>query len=180
MSTHIDRPRGGLPQAQRQSHGHRLRPVARAVLRPLIACLLLAFAACAPAAVSPAPEAEWAADRAEIMAALQGSAAAWNEADLRGHLAIYVDSVTFMTREGPRPGVEPVFESFTRSYWREGRPVQQLGFDEVNVRPLDRNAALVTGRFRLTGGDQPQQSGWFTLVWVRTAEGWKAVHDHSS
>src|SRR5690606_24617919 len=119
-------------------------------------------------------------DRTEILALLRGSAEAWNDADLRGHLGIYVDSVTFMTAEGPRPGVEPVFESFTRSYWQDGRPSQQLGFDEIVVRPLARDAALVTGRFRLTGGERPEQNGWFSLVWVRTAEGWRAVHDHSS
>lgn len=151
-----------------------------AALRPLIAALLLALSSCAPAATSPSTLSGWPSDRAEILAALQGSADAWNDSDLRGHLAIYVDSVTFMTREGPRPGVEPVFESFTQSYWRGGAPVQRLGFDQVTVRPLDRNAALLTGSFRLSGGGTAEQSGWFTLVWVRTGEGWKAVHDHSS
>lgn len=152
----------------------------RAELPLALSALLVALSACAPAAISPSTPATWSADRSEILSALQGSADAWNAADLRGHLAIYVDSVTFMTREGPRPGVEPVFESFTRSYWSEGRPVQQLGFDAVDVRPLDRNAALVTGRFRLTGGERPESTGWFTLIWIRTGQGWRAVHDHSS
>lgn len=158
----------------------RARRAPGARLWPLLTGLLLAFAACASPGTSPSPSAGWSADRTEILAALQASAEAWNDGDLRGHLAMYVDSVTFMTREGPRPGVEPVFESFTRTYWQEGRPLQQLGFDEVTVRPLDRDAALVTGRFRLTGGGQAEQSGWFTLVWIRAAEGWRAVHDHSS
>lgn len=146
-----------------------------------IAVLLLLSAACAsmPEA-GPAVPATWEADRAEILSRLRGSSDAWNRADLSGHLAIYVDTVTFMTGNGPRPGVEPVREAFSRTYWRDGRPLQRLDFEQVTIRPLDENAALQTGRFILSGGDREEQSGWFTLVWVRTAAGWRAVHDHSS
>lgn len=145
------------------------------------ALLLLLAAACAsvPPSGAGAP-ATWTADHAEIMQRLTASADAWNAADLSGHLAIYVDSVTFMTANGPRPRVEPVRESFSQRLWRDGRPLQQLGFDQVTLRPLDANSALQTGRFRLSGGGSPEQSGWFTLVWVRTADGWRAVHDHTS
>lgn len=149
---------------------------------PLLAVLALA-AACAPAAPPPgaAPvPATWPADRAAIEAALRESADAWNRGDLKGHLAVYVDSVTFMTSTGPRPGVAPVEEAFTRRYWRDGRPLQTLGFEQVTTRPLAPGAALQTGRFVLSGGGLAEQSGWFTLVWVRTPEGWRAVHDHTS
>jgi ketosteroid isomerase-like protein len=122
----------------------------------------------------------WAADEAAIRAATTASADAWNRGDLKGHVAIYVDSVTFMTRNGPRPGVAAVEQSFAATYFRDGQPKQQLRFEQVMIRRLDANAALETGRFVLSGGGEPDQSGWFTLVWVRTAAGWKAVHDHSS
>jgi ketosteroid isomerase-like protein len=36
----------------------------------------------------------------------------------------------------------------------------------------------VTGHFVLGGGGAAR-SGWFTLVWVRTATGWRILHDHS-
>jgi ketosteroid isomerase-like protein len=88
--------------------------------------------------------------------------------------------VSFMTGNGPRPGVEPVREAFSRTYWRNGQPLQRLDFEQVTIRPLDANSALQTGRFILSGGGRPEQTGWFTLVWVRTPEGWRAVHDHSS
>ena len=45
---------------------------------------------------------------------------------------------------------------------------------------LTPDAALATARFVLSGGGKPDQSGWFTLVWLRTPAGWRAVHDHSS
>ena len=126
------------------------------------------------------PEAAWAADEAAIRAATTASADAWNRGDLKGHVAIYVDSVTFMTRNGPRPGVAAVEQSFAATYFRDGQPKQQLRFEQVTIRRLDANSALETGRFILSGGGEPDQSGWFTLVWVRTPGGWKAVHDHSS
>ena len=69
----------------------------------LVALLAAAFAT-PPAGSGPVPQ-SWAADEARIRAAMVGSAEAWNRADLKGHLAIYVDSVGYMTRTGPRPGV---------------------------------------------------------------------------
>lgn len=145
--------------------------------------LFLFLAACAPAMSAPSPASEpatWAADQASIAAALQESSDAWNRADLRGHLAIYVDSVTYMTGNGPRTGVAPIEASFTRALWRDGRPKQNLRFEQTVIRPLGRDAALATGRFVLSGGGEADAAGWFTLVWVRTAAGWRAVHDHSS
>jgi ketosteroid isomerase-like protein len=144
--------------------------------------LLLVLAAACATSPRGGPEvpATWTADRAEILSRLRASSDAWNQADLSGHLAIYVDTVTFMTASGPRPGVEPVREAFTRAYWSDGRPLQRLDFEQVAIRPLDRNAALQTGRFILSGGGREEQSGWFSLVWVRTGDGWRAVHDHSS
>lgn len=146
-----------------------------------LAVVLQAVTACAPA-LSPGARApaDWEAAHSEILALLRASSDAWNDADLKGHLALYVDTVTFMTANGPRPGVAPVEEAFSRTYWRDGRPIQRLGFEQVVVRPLSEDAALQTGRFLLTGGGEPDRSGWFTLVWIRTADGWRAVHDHSS
>jgi ketosteroid isomerase-like protein len=76
--------------------------------------------------------------------------------------------------------VKAVEEAFTRSYFRDGKPKQTLDFSQLTVRFLSRDAALVTGHFQLTGGGEPDQAGWFTLIWIRTTAGWRAMHDHSS
>ena len=156
-----------------------IRP-ALLVVRMLL--VVVATAGCATAATRGASTvpATWAADEAEIRALTMASTEAWNRGDLKGHLAIYVDSVTFMTRQGPRPGVAAIEEAFTRTYFRDGKPKQQLRFEQVSLRPLGRDAALETARFILSGGGEPNQSGWFTLVWLRTPDGWRAVHDHSA
>jgi ketosteroid isomerase-like protein len=69
---------------------------------------------------------------------------------------------------------------YREKYFAGGRPLQALRFDDLAVRPLGPDHALVTGRFLLSGGGLADQSGRFTLVWVRTPEGWRILHDHSS
>ena len=144
-----------------------------AIRRIAVALLTAAFAAAAFAA-------EWAGDEAEIRRRIAESALAFNRGDLPGHLAIYDGSVTFMTKDGPRPGIAPIERAFREKYFRDGRPIQQLRFEQLAIRPLGPDAALATARWMLSGGDMPDQSGWFTLAWRRTPAGWRAVHDHSS
>jgi ketosteroid isomerase-like protein len=129
---------------------------------------------------APAASADWPADEAEIRRQLAASTDAFNRGDLPGHLAIYDAGVTFMTKEGPRPGIEPIEKAFRQSYFRDGQAIQQLRFEELAVRPLGPDVALATARWSLSGGDKPDQSGWFTLVLQRGSNGWRAVHDHSS
>jgi len=142
-------------------------------MRPLACAFFLtcALSGCASLQPDPFPG---------MFAALQASEDAWNRGDLKGHLAIYDESVTAMTRNGPRPGIAPIEDAFTKAYFRDGKPKQQLRTEQVNVRPLSAGSALMTGRFILSGGGEPEQSGWFTLVWQRTPAGWRVVHDHTS
>jgi beta-aspartyl-peptidase (threonine type) len=128
----------------------------------------------------PAIAADWAAEEADIRRQIDESTLAFNRGDLPGHLAIYDANVTFMTKDGPRPGIAPIEKAFRENYFREGRPIQQLRFEQLAIRPLGPDAALATARWILSGGEKPEQSGWFTLAWQRMPSGWRAVHDHSS
>jgi len=119
-------------------------------------------------------------DQAELVSLVQASAAAWNRGDLKGHVSIYDASVTVMTKSGPRPTIEAIEQSFGQAYFVNGKAKQQLSMDNITVRPLSASSALMTGKFVLSGGQEPTQSGWFTLVWLRTPKGWRAVHDHTS
>lgn len=115
-----------------------------------------------------------------MLASLAASAESWNRGDLKGHLAIYDPAVTAMTKNGPRPGVDAIESSFSRTYFKDGKPKQNLRMEQVVIRPLADGSAFMTGRYVLFGSELPEQSGWFTLVWLRTSAGWKVVHDHSS
>jgi uncharacterized protein (TIGR02246 family) len=137
----------------------------------------LLVAACArPSSVSgPAPE----NDAAAIRAVLDSTAAGWNRGDLSRYLWAYVDSATAMGANGPERGVGAIEGQMRRGFWRTGRPVQTLHYEHVEVRMLGDQHALVTGQYVLTGGGQPQRTGWFTTVWMRTPAGWRMMHDHS-
>lgn len=129
---------------------------------------------------APLAAADWPADEAAIRAALAASDDAFNRGDLASHLAIYDESVEFMTKDGPRPGIAPIEKAFSEHYFRDGKAIQQLSVDRLAVRRLTDDAALATARWTLQGGGLPDQTGWFTLVFLRTPAGWRAVHDHSS
>ncbi len=147
--------------------------------RAVVACLLLNMWACRPAA-SDAPVAVANDATTAIPAGLMASAEAWNNADLAGHIRPYADSATFMGGNGPIEGRERVGEALARSFWRDGKPKQQLSFDRIAVRPLGDRHALATGHFVLTGGGEADRSGWFSLTWEKTETGWQILHDHSS
>jgi uncharacterized protein (TIGR02246 family) len=136
------------------------------------ACLLLTAACGSGTAQNDATSA--------IPAALTASADAWNKADLPGHIRLYIEEAIFMGRDGPIQGRQRVGESLARSFWRDGKPNQQLSFDRIEVRPLGDGHALSTGHFVLSGGGEADRSGWFSLIWEKTSDGWRIIHDHSS
>jgi uncharacterized protein (TIGR02246 family) len=146
-------------------------------LRHLGLLLGICLAGCGGSPSMPAPDA--AATEQAILAAMHASAAAWNRGDIDGHVAMYTDSATMMTRNGPRGGREVIKDMLVRGFWQDGKPKQQLAFSEMAVTPLGRDYALLTGKFTLSGGGQPDVSGRYSLVWERTPAGWRIIHDHS-
>ena len=138
---------------------------------PLLVALVLA-AACA----SSAPKGDPAG---EIERRIRDSAGAWNRGDLAAFVADYDDSATFVTGKG-LVGKEEMARRYAEKYFHAGKPDQTLRFEEIRVRPLGEGSALSTGRWAVSGGGKPEQSGWFSLVWKKTPDGWKIVHDHSS
>lgn len=141
--------------------------------------LLLTLGACSVAVRRGAPADLAGVDREAILSLEAGTAAAWNRADLDAHVAAYADSAVFMA-PGPVVGRERTRASLARGFWRDGRPVQQLRYEQLALRSLGDDHALMTGRFVRLGGGRADRSDWFTLVWARTPDGWRIVHDHSS
>lgn len=134
----------------------------------------LVFVTAAPAA-QPAPV----ADVAGLPALLTATTDRWNAGDLDGFIAPYAAQTTFMTAAG-LIGRDAMRTRYQSKYFTGARPDQTLRFEQLEVKSLGGGHALMTGRFVLSGGGKPEQSGWFTLVWARTAEGWRIIHDHSS
>jgi uncharacterized protein (TIGR02246 family) len=139
--------------------------------RPLL-CLLLAVL---PALAAGPDE--------QIRTLLSKQAECWNRGDIDGFMTAYLDSprITFSGANGVSRGYAAVLERYKQRYpTREA--MGTLRFDIEEVRFLRPDVALVLGRFHLTrdakaGGDA---SGRFTLVFEKTRNGWKIVHDHTS
>lgn len=142
------------------------------------------LAGCATAAPPAADRPERASPAAEITGRLHASADAWNNGDLGGFLDPYLDSpeTTFVGGSGLVRGLDRVRAGYETSYWGDGSPEQRLRFGDLEVRPLGRDHALTTGRYILADGEtgRTAATGLFTLVWRRTADGWRIIHDHSS
>ena len=103
-----------------------LRTTVRVYRMRTLKILLLGFAAaslvaCSTSSIQSAPQSQELQDQSEMMAALERSAESWNKADLKGHLAIYDESVTVMAKNGPRPTVAAIEVSFSQAYFKDGK-----------------------------------------------------------
>jgi uncharacterized protein (TIGR02246 family) len=108
--------------------------------------------------------------------------AAWNRGDVVAFMHGYDDSprTTFIGKTVEH-GYQKILDRYQRAYaTREA--MGHLDFTNLDVRMLGENHAVVTGQFHLArsaagGGDA---SGIFSLVFEKTAAGWKIILDHTS
>jgi uncharacterized protein (TIGR02246 family) len=123
-----------------------------------------------------------ASPESDIRAVLDRQVADWNRGDVDSFMQGYdrSDQTLFIGKNVTR-GWQQVIERYRTSYPTKEK-MGQLGFSEIEVRPLGDAYALVIGRFHLTrvaenGGDA---SGVFSLTFHRTSDGWKIIADHTS
>jgi uncharacterized protein (TIGR02246 family) len=113
-----------------------------------------------------------------IVAVMNNSAAAWNEGKLADFMQVYDPSATMMM-PGGTVGLDSIRGLYRYKYFKGGMPRQNLRYTDMKVRLLGENYALLTGGFTLYGNGLPERSGRYSLVMVRTPDGWKILHDHS-
>ncbi|HMD20337.1 MAG TPA: nuclear transport factor 2 family protein [Alloacidobacterium sp.] len=117
-----------------------------------------------------------------IRKVLDDQVSAWNRGDIDAFMQGYQDSpeTTFIGKT-LHHGWQQVLERYKHDYsTKEARGT--LEFSELSVRLLGANYAIATGKYHLTrsaagGGDA---TGIFSLVWEKSAEGWKIILDHTS
>lgn len=166
----MSRPNGRA--TSRRTHNTLTERRAAAVLA---AALLLVGCARSGAPAAPAPG-------HAIAAMLDASADAWNRGDLAGFLDDYADSAAFVTSSGIIHGRDAIERRYQEGYWSGGGPPDLLSFEDIRVTPLGADHALAVGRYILKDRDEGAQTatGIFTLILVRTPDGWRIIHDHSS
>lgn len=124
--------------------------------------------------------AEAAGIEADIRALLERQSGAWNDGDLVRFVADYLDSprMRFVSGGGVRYGAEDLLDRYRRNY-PDRAAMGTLTFTDLAVRVLSDEFVFVFGRYNLRRAtDAP--TGLFTLLFERTAEGWKIAHDHTS
>jgi beta-aspartyl-peptidase (threonine type) len=87
------------------------------------------------------------------------------------------EALTFQSGNVRTRGWEGVLARYKKSY--PAGTMGRLEFSDLEVRLLGPAAAFVLGRFKLDQGGSLKQ-GVFTLIFRRTADGWRIVHDHTS
>ncbi|MEY2487174.1 MAG: hypothetical protein QOH39_2822 [Verrucomicrobiota bacterium] len=138
------------------------------------------------AAIVPTPasgqsgEGERSRAKAEIQLVLTAQQAAWNRGEIEEFMKGYWNSpnTVFVSGDDVTRGWQTVYDRY-RSKYSNREKMGTLQFSELEIQPLNDDAALVLGRWALDrAADKPH--GRFTLIFKRTADGWKIVHDHTS
>jgi ketosteroid isomerase-like protein len=128
-------------------------------------------------------------DEAAIRSVIENQVIAWNRGDIPAFMASYEDSpeTTFVGTASVNKGFQPILERYKKGYANKDQ-MGALTFKELDIRLLPSAShateyALVTGRFHLersAKGTATKDDGIFSLVWHKTATGWKIVLDHTA
>ncbi len=115
-----------------------------------------------------------------VRAVLDAQVAAWNRGDIDAFMSGYEQSAqtVFVSGDTLTRGWQTVLDRYKKNYDSRDK-MGTLAFTDLEIKPLSEFYAVATGRFQLTrAGDTPH--GRFTLIFRRTATGWRIVHDHTS
>lgn len=123
------------------------------------------------------------AQDADLASDLQGEldhfAQAWARGDVDTAMDGYLADASYMGADGPigMDALAARYQDMVNGAYAGTR----LAEDEVHIRQLGEDFALMTARYSLySPEDDLVATGWFTLIWQKTDAGWKILHDHSS
>ena len=147
---------------------------------PIAFTLCIAASLLCTAAARVANEESQGNAAAQIRAVLRAQQYAWNRGDIDGFMNGYAHSksTTFVSEDQVRRGWETVRDRYKKKYPDRAK-MGALSFSNVEITPLSADAAIVLGRWQLKRA-QDQPHGCFTLIFRKTTEGWRIVHDHTS
>ncbi len=117
---------------------------------------------------------------AAIRAVLFAQRDAWNRGDVEGYMAGYVRSegTVLVSGDNVTRGWQTVLDRYKRNY-NSREKMGTLTFSDLETTLIGNDAATVLGRWHLQrAGDEPH--GRFTLIFRKTRQGWRIIHDHTS
>ena len=117
---------------------------------------------------------------AEVRAVLSAQQEAWNRGDIDGFMNGYAraETTVFVSGDEVTHGWETVRDRYLKKYGDRAK-MGTLTFSDLEIEQLGPDSAVALGRWELKrANDNPH--GRFTLVFRRTSDGWRIVHDHTS
>lgn len=117
---------------------------------------------------------------AAIRAVIGAQREAWNRGDVAGYMDGYARSkdTVFVSGDSVTRGWQTVLDRYQKNYDSREK-MGTLTFSDLEIKPINNDTAIVIGRWHLQRAkDEPH--GRFTLIFRRTKEGWRIVHDHTS
>lgn len=142
------------------------------------------FAAGAALSLSLLAGSAWAGpteDKAAIAKVLADASAGWSRGDLDAFMASYekAPQINYVSGGKVTEGYDAIREVYAPRFAKPAE-MPKLSTEIVDFDPLGANYAAVVGRFHLTLEDGKDATGLFSLVFHKTADGWRIVSDHSS
>lgn len=115
-----------------------------------------------------------------IRKVIAAQAEAWNSGNLKGYMAGYFlsDSLRFASGGNISYGWQTTLERYQKGY-PDKATMGKLIFSDIDIEMISSEAALVFGKWELEReNDHPR--GLFTLIFKKTGDSWRVVHDHTS
>jgi ketosteroid isomerase-like protein len=115
-----------------------------------------------------------------VRAVLDQQVKDWNAGDIGKFMRGYEHSgkTRFASGGNVTLGWQSVLERYQRTY-SDKAAMGTLTFSDIDITVTSEDSALAFGRWHLKR-EKDEPSGLFTLLFRKTAGGWKIVHDHTS
>jgi ketosteroid isomerase-like protein len=115
-----------------------------------------------------------------ISKVLSQQAKAWNNGDIDGYMEGYLrsDTLRFASGGGVSYGWEITLNRYKKGY-PDRATMGWLTFSDIDIQIISNDAAIVFGKWELER-EEDRPWGLFTLLFRKTSQGWRIVHDHTS
>ena len=117
---------------------------------------------------------------AAVRAVVDAQKDAWNRGDIEGYMDGYDRSpnTVFLSGDNVSRGWQTVHDRYQKNY-NSREKMGTLEFSDLEVSVVSKDTAVMIGRWHLArANDEPH--GRFTLIFRKTKQGWRIVHDHTS